>query len=96
MTASPYLLLDDSLTPGGRSLLYTEPEEIVAAGEGIVLVPPRNPVALAGAIDTLLGDPARLEGLGHAARTTVGRCFTWRRCGAETIAAYEEALARAT
>src|SRR5215831_4272075 len=31
MTASPYLLLDDSLTPGGRSLLYTEPEEIVAA-----------------------------------------------------------------
>ena len=31
MTASPYLLLDDSLTPGGRSLLYTEPEEIIAA-----------------------------------------------------------------
>ena len=31
MTASPYVLLDDSLTPGGRSLLYTEPEEIVSA-----------------------------------------------------------------
>src|SRR5262245_11861500 len=31
MTASPYVLLDDSLTPGGRSLLYTEPERIVAA-----------------------------------------------------------------
>jgi para-aminobenzoate synthetase/4-amino-4-deoxychorismate lyase len=31
MTASPYILLDDSLTPGGRSLLYTEPERIVAA-----------------------------------------------------------------
>jgi para-aminobenzoate synthetase/4-amino-4-deoxychorismate lyase len=31
MTAAPYILLDDSLTPGGRSLLYTEPERIVAA-----------------------------------------------------------------
>ena len=31
MTAAPYVLLDDSLTPGGRSLLYTEPELIVAA-----------------------------------------------------------------
>jgi para-aminobenzoate synthetase/4-amino-4-deoxychorismate lyase len=31
MTASPYVLLDDSLTPGGRSLLYTEPERVVAA-----------------------------------------------------------------
>lgn len=31
MTASPYVLLDDSLTPGGRSLLYTEAERIVAA-----------------------------------------------------------------
>ena len=31
MTASPYVLLDDSLTPGGRSLLYTEPERIVVA-----------------------------------------------------------------
>ena len=31
MTASPYVLLDDSLTPGGRSLLYTEPERVIAA-----------------------------------------------------------------
>jgi para-aminobenzoate synthetase/4-amino-4-deoxychorismate lyase len=31
MTASPYVLLDDSLTPGGRSLLFTAPEAIVAA-----------------------------------------------------------------
>lgn len=33
MTASPYVLLDDSLTPGGRSLLYTEPERVVSAHE---------------------------------------------------------------
>ena len=31
MTASPYVLLDDSLTPGGRSLLYAAPERIVSA-----------------------------------------------------------------
>jgi para-aminobenzoate synthetase/4-amino-4-deoxychorismate lyase len=31
MTASPYVLLDDSLTPGGRSLLYTEPERVISA-----------------------------------------------------------------
>ena len=31
MTASPYVLLDDSLTPGARSLLYTDPERVVSA-----------------------------------------------------------------
>src|SRR5581483_12343012 len=31
MTASPYVLLDDSLTPGGRSLLFAEPERVVQA-----------------------------------------------------------------
>jgi len=30
MAASPYILLDDSLTPGGRSLLYSNPELVVA------------------------------------------------------------------
>ena len=31
MTAAlPYVLLDDSLTPGGRSLLFTAPEEVVS------------------------------------------------------------------
>lgn len=30
MTASPYVLLDDSLTPGGRSLLYAQPERVVS------------------------------------------------------------------
>ncbi|HXG79444.1 MAG TPA: aminodeoxychorismate synthase component I [Methyloceanibacter sp.] len=31
MTAAPYVLLDDSLTSGGRSLLFTEPERVVTA-----------------------------------------------------------------
>ncbi|MEZ5873981.1 MAG: aminodeoxychorismate synthase component I [Hyphomicrobiales bacterium] len=33
MTALPYVLLDDSLSPGGRSLLFTTPEEIVTASD---------------------------------------------------------------
>ncbi len=31
MTASPYVLLDDSLTEGGRSLLFTAPEQVIVA-----------------------------------------------------------------
>jgi para-aminobenzoate synthetase/4-amino-4-deoxychorismate lyase len=33
MTALPYVLLDDSLTPGGRSLLFTAPEEVVTVSD---------------------------------------------------------------
>ncbi len=33
MTDLPYVLLDDSLTAGGRSLLFTAPEEIVCVSE---------------------------------------------------------------
>jgi glycosyltransferase involved in cell wall biosynthesis len=68
------------------------PEEIAAAGGGIALVPARDVRALADRIDALLGDPAALEALGKAARETVVRDFTWDRCGAETMAAYEQAL----
>jgi teichuronic acid biosynthesis glycosyltransferase TuaC len=68
------------------------PEEITAAGGGIVLVAPRDPRALAGAIDGLLRDSARRAALSAQARETVAREFTWERCGHETIAAYEEVL----
>ncbi|HUW74945.1 MAG TPA: aminodeoxychorismate synthase component I [Methyloceanibacter sp.] len=33
MTALPYVLLDDSLTQGGRSLLFTVPEEVVSVSD---------------------------------------------------------------
>ncbi|HEU4977704.1 MAG TPA: glycosyltransferase [Solirubrobacteraceae bacterium] len=64
------------------------PEEIAAQGGGIALVPPRDPRALAQAIERALADPQ----LGSQARATVERAFTWERCGRETLAAYEEAL----
>ena len=68
------------------------PAEIVAAGGGITLVPPRDPPALAGAIDGLLSDPERRRSEAAAARATVEREFTWARCGAATVAAYESVL----
>lgn len=69
------------------------PEEIAAAGPGMVLVPPRDPVELAERIVTLLSRPAELERLGTQARETVARHFTWERCGEETVRAYAEVLA---
>ena len=66
------------------------PEDIAAAGDGMLLVPPDDHRALARAIaDVFAGDP---EELGRAARATVERSFTWERCGRETVAAYESVL----
>jgi teichuronic acid biosynthesis glycosyltransferase TuaC len=70
------------------------PEEIAASGGGIELVAPRDPAALATAIEVLLSEPERLAALGHEARLTVERGFTWERCGRETIAAYAHVLGR--
>jgi glycosyltransferase involved in cell wall biosynthesis len=57
-----------------------------------VLVPPGEVEALAGVISTLLSDDTYRRELGREARATVQRAFTWERCGAATVAAYEEAL----
>ncbi len=66
------------------------PGEIAAAdtGNGITLVPPRDPRRLAQAIERVLGDPTARDD----ARTTVEQAFTWERCGVATVAAYESAL----
>jgi glycosyltransferase involved in cell wall biosynthesis len=68
------------------------PEDIAAAGEGMVLVAPDDPGALAAEIERLSSDPAELRRLGAAARETVAAHFTWERCGVDTVAAYEAAL----
>jgi teichuronic acid biosynthesis glycosyltransferase TuaC len=62
------------------------PEEI--GGEGMVLA--RDGELGAALATTLAERTAR----GAAARRTVEERFTWERCGRETVAAYEEALAR--
>jgi teichuronic acid biosynthesis glycosyltransferase TuaC len=67
------------------------PDEIVAAGPGLLQAPPRNPQALAAALDRLLSDDAARAVLGQQARSTVEHAFTWEHCGRQTVAAYERA-----
>jgi len=68
------------------------PEEIAAAGDGFVLVPPGDIERLTQRIDELLSDPHRLREAGQRARESVAASFTWERCGEQTVAAYEHAL----
>jgi glycosyltransferase involved in cell wall biosynthesis len=68
------------------------PEEIAAAGDGLVLVPPGDIERLTQRIDELLSDPHRLREAGQRARATVAGHFTWERCGRQTLAAYRRAL----
>ena len=68
------------------------PEEIAAAGDGFMLVPPGDIERLTQRIDELLSDPARLREAGRRARATVAAHFTWERCGEQTVAAYAHVL----
>ncbi len=68
------------------------PEDIAAAGPGMVLVEPDDPAALASVLNRLVDDRDELARLGAAARETVAANFTWERSGAETVAAYQAAL----
>jgi teichuronic acid biosynthesis glycosyltransferase TuaC len=70
------------------------PEEIAAAGDGFLLVPPGDIERLSQRIDELLSDPQRLREAGQRARATVAANFTWERCGQQTLEAYREALDR--
>jgi glycosyltransferase involved in cell wall biosynthesis len=65
------------------------PAEIASLGGGMLLVPPRDPQALADAIRAALENPD----LAEAARRTAAEHFSWQRCGRDTVAAYRDALA---
>jgi teichuronic acid biosynthesis glycosyltransferase TuaC len=68
------------------------PEEIAAAGDGFMLVPPGDIERLSQRIDELLSDTHRLREASQRARATVAGGFTWERCGEQTLAAYAHAL----
>jgi teichuronic acid biosynthesis glycosyltransferase TuaC len=68
------------------------PEEIAAAGDGFMLVPPGDIERLTQRIDELLSDPHRLREAGQRACATVAAHFTWERCGEQTLAAYRHVL----
>ncbi|MBA3413749.1 MAG: glycosyltransferase [Chloroflexia bacterium] len=65
----------------------------VADGETGMLVPPRDPAALADRLRRLLANPDLCARMGVAARSRVLETFTWPVVAARTAALYETVLA---
>jgi len=68
------------------------PEVVGRDGQCGLLVEPGAAIALAEAIDALLGDPARRAAMGEAGRRRVEGQFTWRRAAERTVDVYRELL----
>ena len=71
-------------TPGCR--------EIVRDGENGLLVPIRNPAAVAEALERLLADPALRTRMGHRGRQRVLESFSLRHIIEQTLATYRELI----
>ena len=67
--------------------------EVVAEGRNGLLVPPGDPVALAGALSALTADPGRAAEMGRQGRQRAIGEFSWASIAAQTAALYAE-LAR--
>lgn len=81
----------------GRPLIAPReggPLEIVVDGETGLLVPPRDPRALAGAIDRLVADAGLRIRMGAAGRARVEAVFDIRHHVAAMEAIFDEMLAR--
>ncbi len=68
------------------------PIVIVVDGETGLLVPPRDPAGLAGAIAQLVGDPQRRLAMGRAARARVDAVFDIRHHVAAVEALFDDVL----
>ena len=78
----------------GRPLVATDVpgcREVVVHGETGLLVPPRDPGALAAAIATLARDPPLRRRMGAAARERVCRLFARQRIVDQTLALWSDA-----
>jgi glycosyltransferase involved in cell wall biosynthesis len=69
--------------------------DTVVDGVTGVLVPPRKPAGIAGALRALLADPARGAVLGAAGRDRVTARYEWRRIAEDTAAVYEHCVVEA-
>lgn len=79
----------------GRAVVATDVgglPEIVVDGETGLVVPSRDPTALAGALRGLLADPARVVAMGAAGRRRALEEFAQERCTARIEALYRGAL----
>ncbi|MEM8988063.1 MAG: glycosyltransferase family 4 protein [Pseudomonadota bacterium] len=63
-----------------------------AAGDAGVLVPPKDPKALAAAIEDLLDHPDKRAAMAKAGRAHVLNAFSWARCAMETADIYRQAI----
>jgi glycosyltransferase involved in cell wall biosynthesis len=68
--------------------------EVVADGRTGIVVPARDPAALAAGIERLLDDPDLRNRMGNAGREWVQERFTWRKAALGTVEVYREAIAR--
>jgi glycosyltransferase involved in cell wall biosynthesis len=66
---------------------------VIEDGRTGLLVAERSPQAIAGAIRTLVGNPALGQAIGRAARAEVQSSFGWSRTAERFEAAYSRALA---
>jgi starch synthase len=64
--------------------------EVVADGETGLLVPPGDPVELADALNALVRDAGRAQGMGRAGRARAVAEFGWAAVAAQTAALYSE------
>lgn len=81
----------------GRAMVLTDIRgcrEVGTDGEHLLLVPPRDPAALAAALTRLLDDPGLRAHLGDAAARRAASEFDQRRVAAESLATYAEVLNR--
>jgi glycosyltransferase involved in cell wall biosynthesis len=68
--------------------------DVVAEGDNALLVPPRAPAALAGAIGQLLDDPDRRRAFGASSRARFEARFTLARCTARMVELFERVASR--
>ncbi len=68
------------------------PEVVGTDGSAGCLVPPRDPRALARAVEEMLAAPERLETMGRAARARIQRTFRWRDTADGLVRVFEETL----
>jgi glycosyltransferase involved in cell wall biosynthesis len=89
----PKILLEAAAS--ARAIVATDMpgcREVVRHGENGLLVPPRDPGALAGALGELIRDPPRRAAMGAAGRARAVEEFSEERVFAETLQVYRDLL----
>jgi len=66
--------------------------EVVGNGSAGILVPPEDPVGLAGAIKRLLEDKPLRQKLGEAGRKRIEEAFSWEDAAKRTLEIYKEVV----